>query len=130
MRIWSGRFRRLRRLTSGSAALPASRAERLRAIAGVLPLERYGMTEIGMALSNPLDPDGRRPGRVGMPLPTVEAKIVAEVLKKYGAYGYDTGCCNTIVFTNDSYGGPVWTSGDEAALSGINLSDFDVVAAP
>jgi len=59
-----------------------------------------------------------------------EARIVAEALKKYGAYGYDTGCCNTIVFTNDSHGGPVWTGGDEAALSGINLSDFDVVVAP
>jgi len=59
-----------------------------------------------------------------------EAKTVAEALKKYGAYAYDTGCCNTIVFTNDLDGGPVWTSGDEAALSGINLSDFDVVNAP
>jgi malonyl-CoA/methylmalonyl-CoA synthetase len=60
------------------AALPASLAERLRAIAGVVPLERYGMTEIGIALSNPLDPARRRPGRVGMPLPTVAARIVAD----------------------------------------------------
>lgn len=71
-------LRALRLFTSGSAALPASLAERVRAIAGVIPLERYGMTEIGMALSNPLDPSGRKLGSVGTPLPTVEARIVDE----------------------------------------------------
>jgi len=59
-----------------------------------------------------------------------EAKIVAEALKTYGAYGYDTGCCNSIVFINDANGGPVWTSADESAISSINISDFDVVSAP
>jgi malonyl-CoA/methylmalonyl-CoA synthetase len=38
-------------------------------------LERYGMTEIGMALANPLCGE-RRPGFVGQPLPGVEARIV------------------------------------------------------
>ncbi len=38
-------------------------------------LERYGMTEIGMALSNPLE-GTRVPGAVGSPLPGVKAKIV------------------------------------------------------
>jgi malonyl-CoA/methylmalonyl-CoA synthetase len=37
-------------------------------------LERYGMTELGMALSNTLD--RRVPGKVGEPLPFVEARIV------------------------------------------------------
>lgn len=69
-------LRALRLFTSGSAALPASLAARIRAIAGAIPLERYGMTEIGMALSNPLDPSGRKLGYVGKPLPTVEARIV------------------------------------------------------
>lgn len=59
-----------------------------------------------------------------------EAKIVAEALKNYGAYGYDTGCCNTIVFVNDSNGGPVWTSADSSALQKISISDFDRVVAP
>jgi malonyl-CoA/methylmalonyl-CoA synthetase len=68
--------RALRLTTSGSAALPASLAERWRAIAGSLPLERYGMTEVGIALSNPLDPGGRRVGFVGGPLPSVEVRIV------------------------------------------------------
>jgi len=78
---WSTSLRGLRLLTSGSAALPVSLAERLRSIAGVLPLERYGMTEIGMALSNPLDPGGRREGRVGAPLPSVEVRIVDDTGK-------------------------------------------------
>ncbi len=72
----SASARRLRLLTSGSAALPAKLAERWRAFAGVLPLERYGMTEIGMALSNPLDPAARKIGHVGAPLPSVEVRIV------------------------------------------------------
>ncbi|MGA7356984.1 MAG: hypothetical protein WBW76_16285 [Candidatus Cybelea sp.] len=59
-----------------------------------------------------------------------EAKIVAEALKNYGAYGYDTGCCNTIVFVNDAYGGPTWTYADASALQSITISNFDRVVAP
>jgi len=40
-------------------------------------LERYGMTEIGMGLSNPMDGE-RRPGSVGVALPGVEVQLVAE----------------------------------------------------
>jgi len=75
---WSAAAGRLRLATSGSAALPVGLAERWRSIAGAIPLERYGMTEIGMALSNPLDPAGRRAGHVGAPLPGVEVRIVDE----------------------------------------------------
>ena len=63
--------RRLRLMMSGSAALPVQTLERWREITGHTLLERYGMTEIGMALSNPLDGE-RRPGFVGQPLPGVE----------------------------------------------------------
>ena len=45
------------------------------ATGGTVLLERYGMTEIGMALSNPLRGE-RRPGTVGHPLPGVEVKCV------------------------------------------------------
>ena len=45
---------RLRLMISGSAALPASIMTRWEEISGHRLLERYGMTEIGMALSNPL----------------------------------------------------------------------------
>jgi malonyl-CoA/methylmalonyl-CoA synthetase len=60
---------------SGSAALPVQTLERWRDISGHTLLERYGMTEIGMALSNPLR-GVRRPGTVGSPLPGVKARIV------------------------------------------------------
>ncbi len=66
---------RLRLMVSGSASLPVSTLERWRQITGHTLLERYGMTEIGMALSNPLH--GRRiSGSVGAPLPDVEVRLV------------------------------------------------------
>ncbi|WP_437526868.1 AMP-binding protein [Sorangium sp. So ce726] len=65
----------LRLATSGSAALPVTLAERWRDLTGTIPLERFGMTEIGVGMSNPLDPGARRAGWVGFPLPTVEARI-------------------------------------------------------
>ena len=71
--------RALRLVTSGSAALPASLAERWLRHAGELPLERYGMTEIGIALSNSLDPSERKPGHVGKPLADVEVTLLDDV---------------------------------------------------
>lgn len=41
-------------MVSGSAALPLPTLQRWEEISGHTLLERYGMTEIGMALSNPL----------------------------------------------------------------------------
>jgi malonyl-CoA/methylmalonyl-CoA synthetase len=68
---------KLRLMVSGSAALPVSTLERWKEISGHTLLERYGMTEIGMALSNPLR--GQRvPGSVGKPLPRVEVQLVNE----------------------------------------------------
>ena len=46
-------------------------------LTGHFLLERYGMTEIGMALSNPLAESERRAGCVGSPFPGVDARIVA-----------------------------------------------------
>jgi len=74
---WSDGVRGLRLMMSGSAALPAQMLERWREITGHTLLERYGMTEIGMALSNPLVGE-RRPGFVGSPLPGVEVRLVDE----------------------------------------------------
>jgi malonyl-CoA/methylmalonyl-CoA synthetase len=67
--------RAMRLMVSGSAALPVSTLERWRAISGHTLLERYGMTEMGMALSNPLEGE-RRPGFVGTPLPGVTVRLV------------------------------------------------------
>lgn len=69
--------RQMRLMVSGSAALPVSTLERWQAISGHVLLERYGMTEIGMALSNPLHGE-RRPGHVGAPLPGVAVRLVDE----------------------------------------------------
>ena len=71
---WMHHARNLRLLTSGSSALPVTLAARFREITGAIPLERFGMTEIGVGLSNPLDGE-RRAGTVGVPLRTVETKI-------------------------------------------------------
>lgn len=67
----------LRLMVSGSAALPVNVLEQWKSITGQTLLERYGMTEIGMALSNPLH-GGRRPGFVGNPLPGVEVILADE----------------------------------------------------
>ncbi|KAG8508155.1 Acyl-CoA synthetase family member 3, mitochondrial [Galemys pyrenaicus] len=70
---------RIRLMVSGSAALPLPLLERWRAATGHTLLERYGMTEIGMALSNPLRPVAARlPGAVGTPLPGVQVRIVSQ----------------------------------------------------
>ena len=64
-------------MVSGSAALPVSTLNRWKEISGHTLLERYGMTEIGMALSNPLEGE-RVPGSVGTPLPGVEVRLADE----------------------------------------------------
>lgn len=76
--------RGLRLATSGSAALPVSLAGRFAALAGAIPLERFGMTEIGVGMSNPIDPALRRAGHVGPVLPTFEARLVDDAGRDAG----------------------------------------------
>ncbi|KAJ2893658.1 uncharacterized protein MKZ38_008384 [Zalerion maritima] len=77
----------LRLNISGSAALPTPLKQAWTDLSGgnVL-LERYGMTEVGMALSCGLDDADRVDGSVGWPLPGVEARLVdldtGEVIKE------------------------------------------------
>jgi malonyl-CoA/methylmalonyl-CoA synthetase len=68
---------KLRLMVSGSAALPIEILEKWQQISGHVLLERYGMTEIGMALSNPLH-GPRLAGKVGAPLPQVAVRLVEE----------------------------------------------------
>jgi malonyl-CoA/methylmalonyl-CoA synthetase len=68
---------KLRLMVSGSAALPVATLGHWKQISGHTLLERYGMTEIGMALSNPLEGE-RLPGSVGAPLPGVDLQLVDE----------------------------------------------------
>jgi malonyl-CoA/methylmalonyl-CoA synthetase len=65
----------MRLFVSGSAPLPAQVLEEFRKLFGHTILERYGMTETIMNISNPYDGE-RRPGSVGFPLPGVQARIV------------------------------------------------------
>jgi malonyl-CoA/methylmalonyl-CoA synthetase len=65
---------RLRLCVSGSAALPAELHRALAERGGQQVLERYGMTETLMNVSNPYDGE-RRAGSVGFPLPGVELRL-------------------------------------------------------
>ncbi len=65
----------LRLMTSGSDRLPDEVFSKYQTTFGQTLLERYGMTETSMNLSNPLDGE-RKIGSVGFPLPGVEARIV------------------------------------------------------
>ncbi|HTE47254.1 MAG TPA: AMP-binding protein [Gemmatimonadaceae bacterium] len=68
---------RARLFVSGSAPLPAHVHEAFRAKFGHTILERYGMSEALMIISNPYEGE-RRAGTVGSPLPGVSARIMGD----------------------------------------------------
>jgi malonyl-CoA/methylmalonyl-CoA synthetase len=70
---------RMRLFVSGSAPLPANVFDRFRELFGHAILERYGMTETFMTLSNPYIGE-RRAGTVGFPLPGISVRIQDGVL--------------------------------------------------
>ncbi len=102
--------RDLRLTVSGSAALPETVLERWEEVSGHTLLERYGMTEIGMALTNPLRPEGaRRPGRVGRPFPGgARARIVSREPSPGGK----------VLAEADSDGFEVFAGKNEKSISG------------
>jgi malonyl-CoA/methylmalonyl-CoA synthetase len=65
----------MRLFVSGSAPLPPQVMEDFREKFSHTILERYGMSETLMNISNPYEGE-RRPGTVGFPLPGVSARIV------------------------------------------------------
>jgi malonyl-CoA/methylmalonyl-CoA synthetase len=67
-------FAGMRLMVSGSAALPAGLHRKWAGLTGQSLLERYGMTETGMILSNPMHGE-RRSGTVGQALPGVEVRL-------------------------------------------------------
>jgi malonyl-CoA/methylmalonyl-CoA synthetase len=87
---------RMRLMVSGSAALPVRTAQKWKEISGYELLERYGMTEIGMALSNPFR-GTRKQGSVGQPLPGVDVRLVSE---------------DGDLVTQDEVPGEIWVRGD------------------
>ena len=70
-------LRSLRLVVSGSAPLPDELWHRIHQVTGQRVLERYGMTETVMNISNPYDGE-RRPGTVGLPLPGVEVRLAED----------------------------------------------------
>ncbi|XP_074572056.1 putative CoA ligase CCL8 isoform X1 [Curcuma longa] len=83
--------KQLRLMMCGSSALPYPVMKQWEDITGHRLLERYGMTEFVMALSNPLH-GARKAGTVGKPLPRVEVKILAEDGRPIGAKGVGELC--------------------------------------
>ncbi|CAI9114152.1 OLC1v1014807C1 [Oldenlandia corymbosa var. corymbosa] len=67
----------LRLMMCGSSALPLPVMQQWETITGHRLLERYGMTEFVMAISNPLKGE-RKGGTVGKPFPGVQVKILGE----------------------------------------------------
>jgi malonyl-CoA/methylmalonyl-CoA synthetase len=74
---------RFRLMVSGSAALPVRVLEQWAQVSGHTLLERYGMTETGMVLSNPYA-GARLPGHVGQPLPGVQVRLVGDAGEPLG----------------------------------------------
>jgi malonyl-CoA/methylmalonyl-CoA synthetase len=72
-----GELARLRLCVAGSAPLPPSVHDAFRAATGRTVLERYGMTETVMLVSNPYEGE-RRAGSVGFPLPGVEVRFARD----------------------------------------------------
>ena len=72
-----------RLFVSGSAALPAHVLEQFRARFGHIILERYGMSETLMNVSNPYLGE-RRPGSIGLPLPGVSVRLVEGEIQLQG----------------------------------------------
>jgi malonyl-CoA/methylmalonyl-CoA synthetase len=69
----------MRLFVSGSAPLPSTVFDAFRERFGHTILERYGMSETLMNISNPYAGE-RRPGSVGLPLPGVSTRIVTPEL--------------------------------------------------
>jgi malonyl-CoA/methylmalonyl-CoA synthetase len=72
-----GELARLRLAVSGSAPLAADLHRRILDDGGTDVLERYGMTETLMTISNPYEGE-RRPGTIGFPFPGVDVEIGGE----------------------------------------------------
>ncbi len=104
----SDRLSALRLCVSGSAPMSAELHGEIESRCGQRVLERYGMTETVMLVSNPYDAE-RRPGSVGFPLPGVDVRLAAETSEievcgpnVFGGY-LDRPDANAEAFTADGW---------------------------
>ncbi|KAL7563678.1 hypothetical protein ACA910_004081 [Epithemia clementina (nom. ined.)] len=110
---------RMRLMVSGSAALPVSVFEHWKHLTGHALLERYGMTEFAMALSNPYQANiPKHAGHVGKPLPSVQVKIVDEQTKQVIVRG-DNYTGTQLLFMESK--GPPETTRTTTATSGAGV---------
>jgi malonyl-CoA/methylmalonyl-CoA synthetase len=112
-----GALAALRLCVSGSAPLPAALHEEIEAKTGQRVLERYGMTETLMLVSNPYREE-RRPGSVGWPLPGVELRLEGDPPEiqvrgpnVFGGY-WERPDANAAAFTEDGW----FRTGDLGAI--------------
>ncbi len=114
----------LRLCVSGSAPLDADMHRAISERCGQTVLERYGMTETVMLVSNPYEGE-RRPGNVGFPLPGVELRLASESdeIEVWGPNvfsGYlDRPEANAEAFTSDGWfrTGDIGSIDDDGYLS-------------
>ena len=100
-------FKKMRLMMSGSAALAPEIHKKWKELTGQELLERYGMTEVGMALSNKLNGE-RRPGSVGVPLPGVEVRLEDD---------------NGVTINSEGEAGQLLIKGPQVFQGYLNLAD-------
>ena len=108
---------RMRLFASGSAPLAAETFHAFRGLTGHEILERYGMSEAGMLLSNPYS-GPRRPGTVGVPLPGVSIRIVDPACRDLPA----GGAGELLVAGANVFGG-YWRDPEKTAASFVTDGD-------
>ncbi|WP_422745535.1 acyl-CoA synthetase [Mycobacterium sp. WMMD1722] len=121
-----------RLLVSGSAPLPVPVFDRLAALTGHQPVERYGSTESLITLSTRADGE-RRPGWVGLPLPGVRTRLVDDAgapvahdgetigrLEVGGPTLFD-GYLNRPDATAEVFDGTWYRTGDVAVIDGTGM---------
>lgn len=105
----------LRLCISGSAPLPADLHRRLRGVTGNPIVERYGMTETVMNISNPYIGE-RKPGTVGLPLPGVEVRLEDKEIQLRGPHVF-SGYWERSEATNEAFTSDGWfRTGDLASV--------------
>jgi malonyl-CoA/methylmalonyl-CoA synthetase len=108
-----GSFMRL--FVSGSAPLPAQTFDEFRALFGHTILERYGMSETFMNMSNPYVGE-RRAGSVGLPLPGVSVRLVDDEIQLKGPNVF-AGYWKREEATRDAFRDGWFRTGDLAACA-------------
>ncbi|MCC7110147.1 MAG: AMP-binding protein [Deltaproteobacteria bacterium] len=127
-----GVLARARLFCAGSAALPAADLEAFERHTGHRIVERYGMSETLITLSNPLRGE-RKAGTVGKPIPGVHIRVVDDELqvKGPGVMGgyWNDPAATAQAFTADGYlkTGDTVRVDDEGYLTIVGRTSTDIL---